>query len=117
MWGFQSHGVVPDIVTMAKGIANGFPMGAIVTTPGGCAPPPHPASCDPLTLSTLFSRNRGLFQQGGPLQHLRGEPGGRSRRLGRAGREGDALPPTGSARARSSLLQPVIKVGVSPRRR
>lgn len=35
MWGFQSHGVVPDIVTMAKGIANGFPMGAIVTTPGG----------------------------------------------------------------------------------
>uniref|UniRef100_A0A674NIV7 Alanine--glyoxylate aminotransferase 2, mitochondrial n=1 Tax=Takifugu rubripes TaxID=31033 RepID=A0A674NIV7_TAKRU len=33
MWGFQSHGVIPDIVTMAKGIANGFPMGAIVTTP------------------------------------------------------------------------------------
>lgn len=34
MWGFQSHGVIPDIVTMAKGIANGFPMGAIVTKPG-----------------------------------------------------------------------------------
>lgn len=34
MWGFQGHGVIPDIVTMAKGIANGFPMGAIVTTPG-----------------------------------------------------------------------------------
>ncbi|GCC19028.1 hypothetical protein chiPu_0022165 [Chiloscyllium punctatum] len=33
-WGFQSHGVVPDIVTMAKGIGNGFPMGAVVTTPG-----------------------------------------------------------------------------------
>ncbi|CAF97143.1 unnamed protein product, partial [Tetraodon nigroviridis] len=33
MWGFQGHGVIPDIVTMAKGIANGFPMGAIVTTP------------------------------------------------------------------------------------
>ncbi|XP_072448921.1 alanine--glyoxylate aminotransferase 2, mitochondrial [Chiloscyllium punctatum] len=32
-WGFQSHGVVPDIVTMAKGIGNGFPMGAVVTTP------------------------------------------------------------------------------------
>jgi len=29
-WGFQSHGVEPDIVTMAKGIANGFPMGAVV---------------------------------------------------------------------------------------
>uniref|UniRef100_T1JJ22 Alanine--glyoxylate aminotransferase 2, mitochondrial n=1 Tax=Strigamia maritima TaxID=126957 RepID=T1JJ22_STRMM len=32
-WGFESHGVVPDIVTMAKGVANGFPMGAVVTTP------------------------------------------------------------------------------------
>lgn len=32
-WGFQNHGVIPDIVTMAKGIGNGFPMGAIVTTP------------------------------------------------------------------------------------
>jgi len=31
-WGFEMHGVVPDIVTMAKGIGNGFPMGAIVTT-------------------------------------------------------------------------------------
>ncbi|CAK8689102.1 unnamed protein product [Clavelina lepadiformis] len=33
MWGFESHGVIPDIVTMAKGIGNGFPMGAVVTTP------------------------------------------------------------------------------------
>ncbi|XP_036614204.1 alanine--glyoxylate aminotransferase 2, mitochondrial isoform X1 [Trichosurus vulpecula] len=32
-WGFQSHGVLPDIVTMAKGIGNGFPMSAVVTTP------------------------------------------------------------------------------------
>lgn len=32
-WGFQSQGASPDIVTMAKGIANGFPMGAVVTTP------------------------------------------------------------------------------------
>ncbi|XP_068780803.1 alanine--glyoxylate aminotransferase 2, mitochondrial isoform X2 [Struthio camelus] len=31
-WGFQTHDVVPDIVTMAKGIGNGFPMGAVVTT-------------------------------------------------------------------------------------
>ncbi|XP_066502094.1 alanine--glyoxylate aminotransferase 2, mitochondrial [Hoplias malabaricus] len=31
-WGFQGHDVIPDIVTMAKGIANGFPMGAVVTT-------------------------------------------------------------------------------------
>ncbi|XP_005078059.1 alanine--glyoxylate aminotransferase 2, mitochondrial isoform X2 [Mesocricetus auratus] len=32
-WGFQSHDVLPDIVTMAKGIGNGFPMAAVVTTP------------------------------------------------------------------------------------
>ncbi|KAM6902511.1 alanine--glyoxylate aminotransferase 2, mitochondrial isoform 2-T2 [Xenentodon cancila] len=32
-WGFQGHGVIPDVVTMAKGIGNGFPMGAVVTTP------------------------------------------------------------------------------------
>merc|ERR1719367_1661766 len=32
-WGFQGHDVVPDIVTLAKGIGNGFPIGAVVTTP------------------------------------------------------------------------------------
>lgn len=31
-WGFQGHDIVPDIVTMAKGIGNGFPLGAVVTT-------------------------------------------------------------------------------------
>ncbi|KAF6027188.1 AGXT2 [Bugula neritina] len=31
-WGFQGHDVVPDIAVMAKGIANGFPMAAVVTT-------------------------------------------------------------------------------------
>lgn len=32
-WGFQTQGVVPDIVTMAKGIGNGLPLAAVVTTP------------------------------------------------------------------------------------
>ncbi|KAG5060565.1 hypothetical protein JHK87_001594 [Glycine soja] len=32
-WGFEAHNVVPDIVTMAKGIGNGIPLGAVVTTP------------------------------------------------------------------------------------
>ncbi|KAL6867199.1 hypothetical protein ACP4OV_015223 [Aristida adscensionis] len=32
-WGFQTQGVIPDIVTMAKGIGNGLPLGAVVTTP------------------------------------------------------------------------------------
>ncbi|MFO0827097.1 MAG: aminotransferase class III-fold pyridoxal phosphate-dependent enzyme [Phycisphaerales bacterium] len=30
-WGFENHGVVPDIVTMAKGIGNGCPLAAVVT--------------------------------------------------------------------------------------
>lgn len=32
-WGFEAHGVTPDIVTMAKGIGNGTPLAAVVTTP------------------------------------------------------------------------------------
>ena len=32
-WGFETQGVVPDIVTMAKGIGNGTPLAAVVTTP------------------------------------------------------------------------------------
>ena len=32
-WGFQLQGVIPDIVTMAKGIGNGVPLAAVVTTP------------------------------------------------------------------------------------
>ncbi|PIK61802.1 hypothetical protein BSL78_01257 [Apostichopus japonicus] len=31
-WGFEHHDVMPDIVTIAKGIANGFPLAAVVTT-------------------------------------------------------------------------------------
>lgn len=32
-WGFETQEVVPDIVTMAKGIGNGCPLAAVVTTP------------------------------------------------------------------------------------
>ncbi|MGZ4603978.1 MAG: aminotransferase class III-fold pyridoxal phosphate-dependent enzyme, partial [Kineosporiaceae bacterium] len=32
-WGFELHGVVPDVVTMGKPIGNGHPLGAVVTTP------------------------------------------------------------------------------------
>jgi 4-aminobutyrate aminotransferase-like enzyme len=31
MWGFQSFGVTPDIVTMGKPLGNGHPIGAVVT--------------------------------------------------------------------------------------
>jgi alanine-glyoxylate transaminase / (R)-3-amino-2-methylpropionate-pyruvate transaminase len=29
-WGFQAHGVVPDMVLLGKGIGNGFPLSAVV---------------------------------------------------------------------------------------
>ena len=32
-WAFERQGVVPDILTLGKPIANGHPMGAVVTTP------------------------------------------------------------------------------------
>ncbi len=31
-WGFQTQGVVPDIVTLGKPIGNGFPLAAVITT-------------------------------------------------------------------------------------
>jgi alanine-glyoxylate transaminase / (R)-3-amino-2-methylpropionate-pyruvate transaminase len=32
MWGIEHYGVEPEIMTMAKGVANGFPMGITVAT-------------------------------------------------------------------------------------
>ncbi|XP_052232452.1 alanine--glyoxylate aminotransferase 2, mitochondrial-like [Dreissena polymorpha] len=32
-WGFETHDVIPDIAVMAKGIGNGYPLAAVVTTP------------------------------------------------------------------------------------
>ena len=33
MWGIEHWGVVPEIMTMAKGVANGFPLGVTIATP------------------------------------------------------------------------------------
>lgn len=32
MWGIEQYGVEPDMITVAKGIANGMPLAAVVTT-------------------------------------------------------------------------------------
>ncbi len=29
-WGFQAHGITPDMITFAKGVANGLPLGGVV---------------------------------------------------------------------------------------
>ncbi|MEQ9257892.1 MAG: aspartate aminotransferase family protein [Roseovarius sp.] len=31
MWGFEADGVIPDMIVMAKGIGNGFPLAAVAT--------------------------------------------------------------------------------------
>jgi len=33
MWGFQRHGVIPDIVTMGKPMGNGFPVAGVAVQP------------------------------------------------------------------------------------
>lgn len=33
LWGFERHGLSPDIVTMGKPMGNGYPIGAVVTRP------------------------------------------------------------------------------------
>ncbi|WP_109467165.1 aspartate aminotransferase family protein [Albibacillus kandeliae] len=38
MWGFEADGVIPDIVVMAKGIGNGFPLAAVVAQKHIAAP-------------------------------------------------------------------------------
>ncbi len=52
-WGFENWGVTPDLVTMAKGIGNGAPLGACVTRPEIGA----------------------VLKAAPPLQHLRRQPG------------------------------------------
>ena len=47
MWGIEHWGVQPDIMTMAKGIANGLPLGVTI------APPEVAASLKALTISTF----------------------------------------------------------------
>ncbi len=44
MWGIEQYGVEPDMMTMAKGIANGLPLAAVVATP---------AIADSFTKSTI----------------------------------------------------------------
>jgi len=33
VWGFETQGVTPDIVTLGKPIGNGYPLGAVITRP------------------------------------------------------------------------------------
>ena len=82
-WGFETQGVVPDIVVLGKPIGNGHPLGAVVTTPAD---------------------RRLVRQRHGVLHDVRGQPGlvrgrdGRARR-DRGGRAAGARPAGGRAHA------------------
>ena len=56
-WGIEHSGVEPDIMTMAKGIANGLPLGACIATPEIAA------SLKALTIST-FGGNPVVVRRG-----------------------------------------------------
>ena len=58
-WGFETQGVVPDIVTMGKPIGNGHPLGAVVTTPEIAGPSPTGWSTSTPSAATRLVR-RGL---------------------------------------------------------
>ncbi len=78
-WGFETQGVVPDIVTMGKPIGNGHPLGAVVTTP---------------QIAHVVRQRHGV------LQHLRRQPGLGRRRPRGAGRDPRRAPAGARARAR-----------------
>ena len=37
MWGFQRHGIIPDLVVMGKPMGNGYPIGGVVAKPAHLA--------------------------------------------------------------------------------
>lgn len=82
-WGIEQFGVVPDIMTTAKGIANGVPMGITITRPeiaakwtastistfGG-----NPVSCVAATATLDAIDSRGLLANAAKAgAHLRGK--------------------------------------------
>jgi len=85
-WGCEQYGVEPDIMTMAKGIANGWPLSATICTPAIAD------SLQKLTISTFGGNPISVTAANATLevmekQDLRGNSERQGRRL-RAGLEG-----------------------------
>ena len=47
-WGYQAHGIVPDLITFAKGVGNGLALGGVVATA-----PSHGLRCRANSISTF----------------------------------------------------------------
>ena len=87
-WGFEHSGVLPDIITSAKGIASGMPLGAIFASADVMRWPPgahastfggNPVSCA-AAIATLDLLEEGLIENAATvgaalLEQLRGAVG------------------------------------------
>lgn len=78
-WGIENWGVEPDIITTAKGIANGFPMGVTMTRPdlakkwvGGTISTfgGNPVSCTAATATVDSIDARGLLKNAAVMGKL-----------------------------------------------
>jgi 4-aminobutyrate aminotransferase-like enzyme len=83
MWGIEHWGVEPDVMTMAKGVANGLPLGVTIATPEVAA------SLKALTIST-FGGNPVSCAAANATIELIEEQGlpGNAERMGKLLREG-----------------------------
>jgi 4-aminobutyrate aminotransferase-like enzyme len=82
-WGIEHWGVTPDIMTMAKGVANGLPLGVTIATPEIAA------SLKALTISTFGGNPVSCAAANATIQLIEEEDlAGNAERTGRFFREG-----------------------------
>ncbi len=83
MWGIEHYGVEPDMMTMAKGIANGLPLGACIATPEIAA------SLKALTISTFGGNPVACAAANATIRIIEEEDlAGNAERMGRILRDG-----------------------------
>ncbi|HLN57668.1 MAG TPA: aspartate aminotransferase family protein [Thermoanaerobaculia bacterium] len=83
MWGIEQWGVEPDIMTMAKGVANGMPLGVTIATPEIAA------SLKALTISTFGGNPVSCAAANATIQIIEEEDlPGNAERMGRQLRQG-----------------------------
>jgi len=83
MWGIEHWGVLPDIMTMAKGVANGMPLGVTIATPEIAA------SLKALTISTFGGNPVSCAAANATIQVIEEEGlPGNAERMGRLLRQG-----------------------------
>src|SRR5215471_15286540 len=83
MWGIEHWGVEPDIMTMAKGVANGLPLGVTIATPEIAA------SLKALTISTFGGNPVSCAAANATVQIIEEDDlPGNAERMGRILRQG-----------------------------